>query len=72
VASWPTVKLVSVELASTSRPRLTAEVLTLATVIEFSRSLLLAAFNTRAFVLPSVPPPLRVRVFAPRLRDAPE
>ena len=40
VARWPTVKLVTVELASTSRPRLTAEVLTLATVIEFSRSLL--------------------------------
>ena len=42
VAGWPTVKLVTVELASTSRPRLTAEVLTLATVIEFSLSLLSA------------------------------
>ena len=40
--AWPTVKLLTVELASTSRPELSAEVLTLATVIEFSLSLLLA------------------------------
>ena len=40
---WATVRLVTVELASTSRPELFAsDVLTLATVIEFSRSLLLA------------------------------
>ena len=42
------------------------------TVIEFSRSLLLALFNTKAFVLLSVPPPLIVRVYAPRLIAAPE
>ena len=39
---WPTVRLVTVELLSTSRPELLSEVLTLATVIEFSRSLLSA------------------------------
>ena len=39
---WPTVRLLTVELASTSRPELASDVLTLATVIEFSRSLLLA------------------------------
>ena len=59
---WPTVRLLTVELASTSRPKLASEVLTLSTVIEFRRSLLLALFNTKAFVLLSVPPPLRVRV----------
>ena len=69
---WPTVRLVTVELASTSRPELASEVLTLPTVIKFSRSLLLASFNTRALVLLKVPPPLRVRVFAPRLTAAPE
>ena len=37
---WATVRLVTVELASTSRPKLASDVLTLATVIEFSRSLL--------------------------------
>jgi len=63
-----TVRLVTVESAFTSRPELCAEVLTLATVIEFSRSLLLASFNAKAYVLLSVPPPLRVRVYAPRLR----
>ena len=35
-----TERLVTVESASTSRPKLSAEVLTLSTVIEFSRSLL--------------------------------
>ena len=44
---WATVRLVTVELASTSRPKLTSEVLTMSTVIESSRSLLLALFNTR-------------------------
>ncbi len=63
---------VTVEFASTSRPELSADVLTLPTVIEFSRSLLLEWFNTKALVLVSVPPPLIVRVFDPRLRDAPE
>jgi len=67
-----TVKLLTVELASTSRPKLASEVLTLATVIELSRSLLLALFNKRAFVLLNLPSPLRVRVFAPRLSAAPE
>ena len=70
---WPTVRLVTVELASTSRPKLASEVLTLSTVIELlSRSLLVALFNTRALLLLSVPSPLRVRVFAPRLTAAPE
>jgi len=45
---WPTVRLVTVELLSTSRPEMASEVLTLSTVIESSRSLLLALFNTRA------------------------
>ena len=39
---WATVRLVTVELLSTSRPKLASEVLTLPTVIESSRSLLLA------------------------------
>ena len=69
---WPTVRLVTLELASTSRPELASEVLTLPTVIEFSRSLLVALFNKMGVVLLSVPPPLRVRVFAPRLTFAPE
>ena len=60
---WPTVRLVTVELASTSRPKLASEVLTLSTVIELlSRSLLLALFNTRALLLLNLPSPLRVRV----------
>ena len=63
---------VTVEFASTSRPKLSAEVLALPTVIEFKRSLLSALSNLMALVLPSVPPPLRVRVFAPRLTAAPE
>ena len=63
---WPTVRLLTVEFAFTSRPKLASEVLTLPTVIESSRSLLLALFNKMALVLPSVPPPIRVRVFAPR------
>jgi len=69
---WPTVRLLTVELASTSRPELASEVLTLPTVIEFRRSLLLALLSTWAYVLLSVPPPLRVRVFAPRFTAAPE
>ena len=69
---WATVRLVTVESLSTSRPELAEEVLTLSTVIEFSRSLLLEWFKTKAFVLLSLPPPLMVRVFAPRLRAAPE
>ena len=44
---WPTVRLVTVELASTSRPKLASEVLTLSTVIELSRSLLLALLRSR-------------------------
>ena len=68
---WPTVRLVTVELLSTSRPELFAEVLTLSTVIESSRSLLPALLRVRP-PLTSVPPPLRVRVYAPRLSAAPE
>ena len=44
---WPTVRLVTVELLSTSRPKLASEVLTLSTVIELSRSLLLALLRSR-------------------------
>ena len=69
---WATERLLTVELLSTSIPKLSAEVLTLSTVIEFRRSLLFALFNTRALVLPSVPPPLRVIVFAPTLIADPE
>ena len=70
---WPTVRLLTVELASTSRPELASEVLTLPTVIELlSRSLLLALFNTRALLLLNLPSPLRVRVYAPRLSAAPD
>ena len=66
-----TERLVTVELLSTSKPKLFAEVLTLSTVIEFRRSLLSALLRVRP-PLTSVPPPLRVRVFAPRLIAAPE
>ena len=70
---WPTVRLLTVELAFTSRPKLASEVLTLSTVIELlSRSLLLALFKTRSLLLLNLPSPLRVSVFAPRFRDAPE
>ena len=45
---WATERLVTVELASTSRPKLASDVLTLSTVIELlSRSLLLALFNPK-------------------------
>ena len=69
---WATVRLLTVELSSTSRPKLASEVLTLSTVIELSRSLLLAWFKTRALVLLNLPSPLRVSVLLSRLRDAPE
>jgi len=70
---WPTVRLVTVESSSTSRPKLASEVLTLLTVIELlSRSLLLAWFKTSAFVFLNLPSPLRVSVLLSRLRDAPE
>ena len=42
-----TVRAVIVELASTSTPRLSAEVLALPKVIEFRRSLLFALLKTR-------------------------
>ena len=62
---WPTVRLVTVELASTSSPKLSDVVLTLSTVIEFRRSLLLALSRVSP-PLTRLPPPLMVRVFAPR------
>ena len=69
---WATVRLLTVELLSTSRPELASEVLTLSTVIELlSRSLLLALFNTRALLLLNLPSPLRVRVLLSRLSAAP-
>ena len=68
---FATESLVTVESASTSRPKLSSEVLTLSTVIEFSRSLLLASLRVSP-PLTRLPPPLRVRVFAPRLIAVPE
>ena len=62
---------VTVELLSTSIPKLFAEVLTLSTVIEFSRSLLLASLRVSP-PLTRLPPPDKVRVFAPRLIADPE
>ena len=44
---WATERLLTVESSSTSRPELSAEVLTLSTVIEFSRSLLSASLRSR-------------------------
>jgi len=56
---------VTVESASTSRPKLSDVVLTLSTVIEFRTSLLLALSRVSP-PLTRLPPPLMVRVFAPR------
>jgi len=66
-----TEREVTVELASTSIPKLSAEVLTLSTVIEFRTSLLLALSRVSP-PLTRLPPPVRVRVFAPRLIAVPE
>ena len=44
---WATVRLVTVESSSTSRPKLASQVLTMSTVIELSRSLLFALFNPK-------------------------
>ena len=44
---WATERLLTVELLSISSPKLASEVLTLSTVIEFSRSLLLALSRAR-------------------------
>ena len=70
---WATERLLTVESLSTSSPPelLSAEVLTLSTVIEFSRSLLLALLRVSP-PLTRIPPPVRVSVFAPRLKGAPE
>ena len=70
---WATERLLTVESLSTSSPPelLSAEVLTLSNVIEFSRSLLLALLRFKPPLI-RLPPPLRVRVFAPRLIAAPE
>ena len=62
---------VTVEFASTSRPKLSDVVLTLSTVIEFRRSLLLALLRV-SHPLTRLPPPDKVRVFAPRLIAVPE
>ena len=56
---------VTVESASTSRPKLSAEVLTLSTVIEFRTSLLLALSRVTP-PLTKLHPPDKVRVFDPR------
>jgi len=69
---WATERLLTVESVSTSKPKvLSNEVLTLSTVIEFSRSLLLASLRVSP-PLTSLPPPDKVRVFAPRLIAVPE
>ena len=62
---------VTVELLSTSRPKLSDVVLALSNVIEFRRSLLLALLRVSP-PLTRLPPPDKVRVFAPRLIAAPE
>ena len=88
---WPTERLVTVELLSTSRPKLASEVLTLSNVIEFRRSLLSALLRVSPPPEPEpepepelepepepepeltkLPPPDKVRVFAPRLIAVPE
>ena len=61
---WATEREVTVEFPSTSIPKLFAEVLTLSSMIEFSRSLLLALSRVSP-PLTRLPPPLRVSVFAP-------
>ena len=66
-----TEREVTVELLSTSKPKLFAEVVALSSVIEFRRSLLSALLRV-THPLTSAPPPLRVRVFAPRLIAVPE
>jgi len=69
---WATERLLTVELSSTSSPPelLSAEVLTLSTVIEFRRSILLGSLRVSP-PLTRLPPPVRVRVFAPRLIAVP-
>jgi len=62
---------VTVESASTSRPKLSDVVLTLSTVIEFRRSLLSASLRVSP-PLTRLPPPDKVRVFAPTLIAVPE
>ena len=59
------------ELLSTSKPKLSDVVLTLSTVIEFRRSLLLALLSVSP-PLTRLPPPDKVRVFAPTLIAVPE
>jgi len=70
---WATVRLLTVESLSTSSPPelLSDVVLTLSTVIEFSRSLLLALLRVSP-PLTRLPPPDKVRVFAPTLIAVPE
>ena len=66
-----TERLVIVESLSTSTHKLLSiAVLTLSTVIEFSRSMLLGSLRVNP-PLTRLPPPLRVRVFAPRLIAVP-
>jgi len=64
---WATERLLTVESLSTSSPPelLSDVVLTLSTVIEFRTSLLLALSRVSP-PLTRLPPPLMVRVFAPR------
>ena len=62
-----TDRLLIVELSSIFRPRLFADVITFATMISESFSLLFVSSSSSP-ELCRVPPPLRVRVFAPRGR----
>ena len=63
---WATERLVTVESASTSRPKLSDVVLTLSTVIEFSKSMLLGSLRVSP-PLTRLPPPDNVTIFVPRL-----
>ena len=66
-----TERAVIVELLSTSKPKLSAEVVALSNVIEFRRSLLSALLRVSP-PLTRLTPPDKVRVFAPRLIAAPD
>ncbi len=67
-----TAKLLSVELSSTTTPKLlSTEVLTLSTVIELRWSLLAAWSNSSGLVLEKVPPPIILNADAPIAIEAP-
>ena len=53
---WPTVRLVTLELASTSRPELASEVLTLPTVIEVQQELTAGVIQYQGICVAESPP----------------